>query len=207
MNVYEAIKTRKTVREFQDRPVDPAVIERLLEAGMKAPTNDHLRQWEFVLVNEKEARAKVLKVEDMLERKECEKMLDSFGMTDQVQRNMYHEAMPRQFSMLYTAGCLILPFFRMREPLLQPKSLSSLNYFASIWCCIENILIAAVSEGIFGVTRIPMAEESEHIRNVVGHPDDYVMPCYIALGYPAKNAALPQQKNISIKEKIHINTW
>ena len=182
-------------------------IERIIDAGLKAPTNNHLRQWEFVIVNGKEERANLLRVENMTSRDECEQMLDGFGMTDEVQRNMYREAMPRQFSMLYNAGCLILPFFKIREPLLQPNSLSSLNDFASIWCCIENMLLAAASEGLLGVTRIPMAEESEHIKTAVGHPENYVMPCYIALGYPAKNASVPAQKSICAKDKIHINIW
>ena len=182
-------------------------IERIIDAGLKAPTNNHLRQWEFVIVNGKEERANLLRVENMTSRDECEQMLDGFGMTDEVQRNMYREAMPRQFSMLYNAGSLILPFFKIREPLLQPSSLSSLNDFASIWCCIENMLLAAASEGILGVTRIPMAEESEHIKTAVGHPENYVMPCYIALGYPAKNASVPAQKSICAKDKIHINIW
>ena len=207
MNVYEAIKTRRTIREFEDKPVGMRIIEQIIDAGLKAPTNNHLRQWEFVIVDDKEKRAEVLRVENMTSRDECEKMLDGFGMTDEVQRNMYHEAMPRQFSMLYSAGCLILPFFKAREPLLQPSSLSSLNEFASIWCCIENMLLAAASEGIMGVTRIPMAEESEHIEAVIGHPENYVMPCYIALGYPANNASLPKQKIIHAKDRIHINSW
>lgn len=207
MNVYEAIKARRTIRDFEDRPIAMDTMERIIEAGLKAPTNNHLRQWEFVIVNDREERARVLRVENMTSREECEKMLDGFGMTDEVQRSMYHEAMPRQFSMLYTAGCLLLPFFRVREPLLQPSSLSSLNDFASIWCCIENMLLAAASEGILGVTRIPMTEESEHIRTVIKHPENYVMPCYIALGYPAKNASLPRQKVIHAKDRIHINSW
>lgn len=90
---------------------------------------------------------------------------------------------------------------------LHSSSLSSLNDSASIWCCIENILLASASEGIFGVTRIPMAEESAHIQEVIGHPDNYVMPCYIALGYPAKNASRPKQKHIQVREKIHMHTW
>ena len=126
--------------------------------------------WVFVIVNRKEERANLLRVENMTSRDECEQMLDGFGMTDEVQRNMYREAMPRQFSMLYNAGCLILPFFKIREPLLQPSSLSSLNDFASIWCCIENMLLAAASEGLLGVTRIPMAEESEHILKTMSCP-------------------------------------
>ena len=191
MDVYEAIRARRTIRDFEDRQVGMGTIERIIDAGLKAPTNNHLRQWEFVIVNGKEERANLLRVENMTSRDECEQMLDGFGMTDEVQRNMYREAMPRQFSMLYNAGGLILPFFKIREPLLQPSSLSSLNDFASIWCCIENMLLAAASEGLLGVTRIPMAEESEHIKTAVGHPENYVMPCYIALGYPAKNASVP----------------
>lgn len=207
MDVYEAIKARRTIRDFEDKQVEMGIIERIIDAGLKAPTNNHLRQWEFVIVNGKKERANVLRVKDMTSRDECEQMLDGFGMTDEVQRSMYREAMPRQFSMLYNAGCLILPFFKIREPLLRPSSLSSLNDFASIWCCIENMLLAAASEGILGVTRIPMAEESEHIRVVVGHPENYVMPCYIALGYPAKNASIPTQKSFCAKDKIHINIW
>ena len=207
MDVYEAIRARRTIRDFEDRQVGMGTIERIIDAGLKAPTNNHLRQWEFVIVNGKEERANLLRVENMTSRDECEQMLDGFGMTDEVKRNMYREAMPRQFSMLYNAGCLILPFFKIREPLLHPSSLSSLNDFASIWCCIENMLLAAASEGILGVTRIPMAEESEHIKTAVGHPENYVMPCYIALGYPAKNASVPAQKSICAKDKIHINIW
>lgn len=207
MNIYEAIRARRTIRDFEDTPVAMPVIERIIDAGLKAPTNNHLRQWEFVIVNGKEERAKILRVKNMTSRDECEKMLDGFGMTDEVQRDMYRAAMPRQFSMLYNAGCLMLPFFKVREPLLQPSSLSSLNDFASIWCCIENMLLAAASERILGVTRIPMADESEHIKTVVSHPEDYVMPCYIALGYPAKNASVPAQKEIRAKDRIHFNSW
>ena len=66
--------------------------------------------------------------------------------------------------MLLTAGCLIIPCFRQFEPLLKPKSLSALNPFASIWCCIENMLIAAAAEWIYGVTRIPFDEEIKHLK-------------------------------------------
>ena len=132
MDVYEAIRARRTIRDFEDRQVGKGTIERIIDAGLKAPTNNHLRQWEFVVVDGKEEIAKVLRVTNMTDKDECEAMLDGFGMTDTVQRDMYREAMPRQFSMLYNAGCLILPFFKVREPLLKPSSLSSLNDFASI---------------------------------------------------------------------------
>ncbi len=207
MELYEAINRRRTIRDFEDRIIDMDIVKKILSAGLKAPTNNHLREWEFVIVNDKKERSKVLNLKDMTNPDECDKMLDGFGMTDTDQRGMYHIAMPKQFSMLYNSGCLILPFFKMREPLLKPTSLSSLNEFASIWLCIENILLAAAAEGIFGVTRIPMTEELEHIKKTVLHPDDYAMPCYIALGYPSNNAKIPVQKVINVEDRMHFNQW
>lgn len=166
-----------------------------------------MREWEFVIVNDKKERLRVLNLKDMTSYEECEKMMDSFNMTDSDQRGMYHIAMPKQFSMLYNSGCLILPFFKLREPLMQPSCLSSLNEFASIWCCIENILLAAAGEGLQGVTRIPMDEELKHIKKTINHPDAYAMSCYIALGYPKKDAKLPIQKTINVSSRIHINKW
>ena len=52
-----------------------------------------------------------------------------------------------------------------------------------------------------------MNEELEHIKKTVHHPDHYALPCYIALGYPAKNAELPVQKVINVENRIHINQW
>ena len=207
MELYEAIEKRRTVRDFDDRLVEMGIIKKIISAGLKAPTNNHLREWEFVIVNDKKERTKILNLKDMTSYDECENMMDSFGMTDSDQRGMYHIAMPKQFSMLYNSGCLILPFFKLREPLMHPTCLSSLNEFASIWCCIENILIAAAAEGILGVTRIPMTEELEHIKITHNHPDNYALPCYIALGYPSKDAKLPVQKVINVEDRIHINHW
>ena len=206
MDVYEAIRARRTIRDFEDRQVGMGTIERIIDAGLKAPTNNHLRQWEFVIVNGKEERANLLRVENMTSRDECEQMLDGFGMTDEVQRNMYREAMPRQFSMLYNAGCLILPFFKIREPLLQPSSLSSLNDFASIWCCIENMLLAAASEGLLGVTRIPMAEESEHIKTAVGHPKTMSCPATSPWAIPRRMHLYRLKKAFAQKIK-YISTY
>lgn len=120
---------------------------------------------------------------------------------------MYHDAVPKQYEMLYQSGCLILPFFKQFTPLLKPEELSSLNAFASIWCCIENILLAATSEGLGACIRIPLGNEPEHILEVINHPKEYVMPCYIALGHPSPKAAKIPQKEYVLEDKIHINQW
>ena len=70
MNVYEAIAARRTIRDFAERPVAMPVVEKIIEAGLKAPTNNHLRQWEFVVVDGKEEIAKVLRVTNMTDKDE-----------------------------------------------------------------------------------------------------------------------------------------
>ena len=136
MDIYTAINSRRTVRDFEDRPIKSEIIERLLDAGLKAPTNDHMRSWEFVIVNDKDIRLKLLEgIKTSVPGTDSEiiKDVESWGMTDKQQKDMYLDAMPKQQSMIYNSSSLILPFFRQENPLLQPKTLSSLNGFASIW--------------------------------------------------------------------------
>ena len=82
MDIYEAIEKRRTVRDFEDKSIDPKIIKKILSAGLKAPTNNHLREWEFVIVNDKKERSRVLNLEDMTSYDDCEKMMDGFGLTD-----------------------------------------------------------------------------------------------------------------------------
>jgi nitroreductase len=209
VDVYEAISKRRTVRDFLEKTVDRDVISRIVEAGLRAPTNNHLRQWEFILVNEPAMRlAAIKKVNKRLSARDAERFLDGWGYTDPHQREMYVDAIPKQYRMLLRAGCLIIPCFRQESPLLKPKNLSALNGFASIWCCIENMLLAAVAEGVYGVTRIPFDKELQHLKEVLYIPEEYAIPCYLALGYPDEKRSRPiPQHIISAGERMNFNKW
>lgn len=50
MNVQEALKNRKSVREFQDRPVDEESIRRVLDAARWAPSGTNTQPWEVYVV-------------------------------------------------------------------------------------------------------------------------------------------------------------
>lgn len=90
---------------------------------------------------------------------------------------------------------------------MKPANLSHLNGFASIWCCIENIFLAATAEGYACNLRIPLGDEDKHARKVLGFPEDYFMPCFIGLGMPRKDVKIVDQTEINIKERIHNNKW
>lgn len=59
MNVTEAIKTRKSVRSFLDKPVEKAKLEAVLEAARLAPSAKNLQEWRFVVVQDEGMRKKL----------------------------------------------------------------------------------------------------------------------------------------------------
>ena len=52
--VLEVIASRKSVRDYEARPVPEEMIDTLLHAAMAAPTAKNRQPWEFVVVRERE---------------------------------------------------------------------------------------------------------------------------------------------------------
>ena len=202
------MEKRRTYRDFSDREVSDEIVKRIIGAAFKAPTNDHLRQLEFIVVRDRENIAKVITplVKNMEAFKELVFEVDDTDDEDKMA--MFADALPKQQKMLMQSGLLILPFFRQKQsPLLKPVEQSSLNYFASAWCALENMLLAATNEGLGTVFHIPVSDEAEKIKEIVGAPEGYEFTCLLTMGYPAENAFLPKQKEINIEDRIHMNIW
>jgi len=205
LNFLEVVNKRRSVREFQSRPIEEEKLLRVLEAGLKAPSHNHLREWEFILVKDFEQRKKVVglgaQAENVTNQRELEKATE--GMADELQREMYLKALPVQKRMLMSSPELLVVCFRMRKPLSECKTLYDLNCFASVWTCVENILLAMTAEGLYGVTYVP--HETNSLKKVLGIPEDYEVATIIPIGYP-KDYFI-EQKPVYIKEKIHYNEW
>jgi len=205
LNFLEVVNKRRSVREFQSRPIEEEELLRVLEAGLKAPSHNHLREWEFILVKDFEQRKKVVglgaQAENVTNQRELEKATE--GMADELQREMYFKALPVQKRMLMSSPELLVVCFRMRKPLSECKSLYDLNCFASVWTCVENILLAMAAEGLYGVTYVP--HETNSLKKVLGIPEDYEVATIMPIGYP-KDYFI-EQKPVYIKEKIHYDEW
>lgn len=204
MEFFEAVSMRRSVREFQPRPVEAEKLRRVLEAGLRAPSHNHLREWEFILLKDVERRKEVLELEpsshDFTERETKEWME---GVTDKLEKEMYLEALPVQKRMLLSAPELLVVCFRMRKSLNDCETLFDLNSFASVWACIENILLAMAAEGLCGVTKIPY--ETASLKKELGIPEDYEVAAIIPIGYPQEYFV--KQKTVLLQEKTHYDRW
>ena len=205
MEFYEAVNNRRSVREFQSRPVEEEKLHRVLETGLKAPSNNHLRQWELILVKNPEQRVKVAELtskgKNTTNEMELEKALNNWP--DELQREMYRKALPVQVKMLVTSPELLVVCYRLRKPLRECETLYDLNDLASVWMCIENILLAMAAEGLYGVTSVP--RETAVLRMVLGVPEGYEVAAVVPMGYPVDYSV--KQKTVTLKEKLHFNKW
>lgn len=50
METWDAIRARRDVREFADRPVPQPDLDRILDAGRRAPSSQNTQPWDFVVV-------------------------------------------------------------------------------------------------------------------------------------------------------------
>jgi nitroreductase len=204
MEFYEIVSKRRSVREFQPRPVEAEKLRRVLEAGLKAPSHNHLREWEFILLRDVEKRKEVLELDpsshDFTEREIDEWTED---VTDKLEKEMYLKALPVQKRMLMSAPELLVVCFRMRKTLKDCRTLFDLNSFASVWACIENILLAMAAEGLYGVTKIPY--ETASLKKALGVPEDYEVAAIIPIGYPERYFV--KQKAVPLPEKTHYDRW
>lgn len=206
MDLYEAIEKRRTVRDFLETPVSEDVLRRILVAGLKAPSHDHARDWHFVVIRDPERIAAVLTKVEAGAHEQMEFVKRWTTATDR-QREMYMDAIPKQTRMLMQSRCLVLPFFRAGEELMHPVGVTSLNPFASIWCVLENVFLAATAEEIACAMRIPIGDEEAHAIRTVGAPEGWRMPCYLAFGYAAPDAPVLRQTECPLDERLHFNAW
>ncbi len=207
MELYEAIEKRRTVREFLEKDVDFEAIKRILDAGNRAPTWDHNRRWQYIVLRtdeEKDAAfAYAKKLADKFDAERYLNMPRPYPIT--LGQKMYGYAVPRQFTMLKNAPYVIIPVFRAKE--LNGEYVSKLNPFSTIWCVIENIFLAATAEGLACSMRIPLNEEHDVVKKILKVPPTYKIPVFIGIGYADPDEPELEQSYPDVESQLHFGAW
>ncbi len=207
MEFYEAIKKRRTVREFLDKEVDFEAVKRILQAGNQAPTWNHNRNWSFIVLRTEEEKEFAFdyakKLADKFDAEKYLKIPRPYLVT--LGQKMYAHAMPRQFTMLKEAPYVIIPVFKCKE--WNGECVSTLNPFSTIWCVIENMFLAATAEGLACSMRIPLKEEHDMVKTKLKIPATYRIPVFVGIGY-----ANPQEKELeqqvpNLDKQLHFGKW
>ena len=201
MEFYSAVNARRSVRDFTDETIPEATLKKIIEAAYKAPANDHFRDWHYIIVTDKDIKRELLAgVPKDLTAEDADRMT---FISDPIQKESYRVAVPRQYRMLSEAAAVLVPLMKKKTDILHPAGLSDLNCYASVWCSIENLWLAATAEGYGCNLRIPWGNEEALAQRALGFPDGYMIPCFIGIGRPAPDAVLTKQLDLNFDKLIH----
>jgi nitroreductase len=205
MEFKEVVSKRRTVRDFQTKEVGAEIIDYAIENGFKAPSYNHLREWEFIIINRFETKLKVIESENLQKTIDLKQLENTFLNEELIAKEMYLSAIPKQKKMILEAPSVVVAVYKPKSKVNQAKSVYDLNCLASVWACIENFLLSLAEYDVFGVTFIP--QHTESLKATLGIPDVYEIAAVIPIGYREEDAKTPTQKTIQIAERKHYERW
>lgn len=205
MEFREVIEKRRTIRDFQKKEVPMNVIGYAIENGFKAPSYNHLRDWDFMILRSQQSKLKLIETENLDKPIDIKSLEDAFRNEESIMKEMYLDAIPKQKKMILEAPCIIVVVFKPKTKVDEAKRIYDLNCLASIWTCIENFLLSLAEHDVYGVTFIP--QQSEILKGKLGIPPELEIASVIPIGYKADNAKNLKQNAISIKDRLHFEKW
>jgi nitroreductase len=181
MPLEDAMRTQRAIRRLKNDPVDDALLQRLIELALKAPTGSNAQNWEFIVVRDRAVKEKLgrqnmsaFRLYGGLGRRLAKSDPKMLKVLDAVQWQADHFAdIP-----VIVVACL-KGGARLGFPPMLPSS-----YYGSIYPSVQNLLLAARAAGL-GAALITLPLWSTFAaRRILGCPWS-VQPCaVIPLGWP-----------------------
>ena len=66
MNVWDAIQSKRAIRQFKDEPLSEEHIERIINAGRRSQSSKNSQPWHFIAVQDKDRLQKVSELGDFM---------------------------------------------------------------------------------------------------------------------------------------------
>lgn len=57
MDIFEAIKKRRSIRSYKDKPVEEEKLIKIIEAAREAPSASNRQEWRFIIVKDSKTKA------------------------------------------------------------------------------------------------------------------------------------------------------
>lgn len=167
MDLHDAIHSRRSVRQFTDRPVPRAEIERMLEAAVQAPNHRLTQPWRFYVMGPAARRAygavlgtrKAKKVEDPVAAQ---------AVIDKVTTAAV--ALPAQVAV----GMTMSENLEVRE-----------EDYAATMMAVQNMLLTAGAIGLATHLKTGAVMEDPRARSAIGVPEGVRLVAVIDVGEPA----------------------
>jgi len=62
METWDAIRSRRNVRQYEERPIEEVLLNQILEAARRTPSSSNEQRWDFVVVRDKDRLQRLSKI-------------------------------------------------------------------------------------------------------------------------------------------------
>ena len=183
----DLLRSRRSVREFSDRPVPQEVIETLIATAGTAPSGANKQPWRFVAVQDTELKRRVRVAAEVEETKLYETRANEAWLKD-LARLGTNARKP----FLEEAPWLVVVFKLTRDD--EPNRETDQVYYVneSVGIAIGLFLAAAHVAGLSTLTHTP--SPMKFLGELLERPAHERAYMLIPVGYPAKDAMSPDIK-------------
>ncbi len=212
MDTIEAIRTRKSVRKFLNKPVEKEIIYKILDAARWAPSGANCQPWRVEIVSgtTKEKITKAIleaKANNVSEPPDIEYYPKTW-------KNPYKERRFKCGLALYSALGIERgdttarkeAWFRNYEffgaPLglflFMPKALGT-GFLVDIGIFLQTVVLACTNEGLATCIQASLAEYPSIIKEILNVPEEFRLVCGLSIGYEDKAAPVNQFRTTRIE--------
>jgi nitroreductase len=188
MDALEAIRLRRSVRSFTDRPVDDADLDQLLRLALLAPTGGMAQAWSLLVVRDAAQRAALAEI-----------VIAGGGAYFSSVRPAQPGTSPEdhaQWGIDYANEVLgsyrhvpvwVLGLVVPRDLFpAEDRDKEALADEMSVAFAMENLFVAARAKGLGSVPTVFHWYNETQLRDLVGLPDEVRIPVISPLGYPTE---------------------
>ncbi len=180
MPIEEAMRTQRALRRLKPDPVDDALVLRLIELALKAPTSRNAQNWDFVLVKDREVKARLARLYRIAWGLYGRLGRRLMGTNSKMQRQL--DAVQWQVEHFEAIPVLVVACLRGIRPVWPALVVTS--YYGSIYPSVQNLLLAARAAGL-GAALITLPLWSTWLVRRALRVPWRVTPCAVVpLGWP-----------------------
>jgi len=220
VNIIEAIRTRKSIRDFTADPVPQHILRKIVEVAIRAPSAENSQPWEFTIVvgdildtirkanieklksramSHPDLAAEGLPRDSVYRRRQIEIAKQLFGLMDIPREDLKKRDrwMELGFRYFNAPAAIIISVDR---------SLSYPRPIFDIGSATQNICLAALNYGLGTCIANQGIRYPEVLHEFAKIPESKRIVISIAIGYP--NWDFPANKVVSEREPMeNITTW
>ena len=211
MEVFEVMRTQRSVKHFRPDPVPDDDIRTMLTAATWAPSGHNAQPWEFIVVKDRDLKMRLADIY----REGLRFLLDHplrQGRTETDQRT-FEKAMIRQSiylrDHLEESPVLIVVAMNLEKHNLPRfgalKSIRTEAVYTSIMPCVQNLMLAARDLGIGTCLTTALNILEEDAKIALGMPEETQIIALIPTGYPAVD--FKPVTRIPAEEFTHWDGW